>query len=86
MVQEEKEEKVEEEEEVRWLRSLAGWKNNTFWAKLKCHKIEICVHSHAYVFSFCLGVSRGVCFVCEEYEGGGGLWGFLILMQTMMSW
>lgn len=37
--------------------------------------MEICVHMNLYVFSFCLGVSRGVYFVCGEDEGGGCLVG-----------
>lgn len=60
-------------------------RTNPSGANLKSQKIELCVHSNFYVFSFCLGVSRGVCFVCGEHaEGGGLLGGFLILLQTIL--
>lgn len=52
-------------------------------AELKSQKIEIRVHRNLYVFSFCLGVSRGVHYVRGEDEGGGGLLGVSILLQTM---
>lgn len=44
-------------------------------AELKSQMIKICVHRNLSVFSFCLGLSRGVNFVCGEDELGGGLLG-----------